>query len=140
MTRTPAAGGANWRNVMAGDSLRGMEDFADIPDRRTSADAVFDRLQDDIVSLRLLPGARMSEADIAARFGQLDCKPVASLADNCIDLHTLTGIPLDTTKFKYLSLIGSLMWSTLTRPEVASNSGRWCGTIYGSIHPCTLES
>jgi histone deacetylase 1/2 len=57
--------------------------------------------------------------DITARFGQLDCKPVTSPADSCTNLHTLTGDPLDTTKFNYLSLIGSIMWCTLTRPDVA---------------------
>ncbi len=37
--------------------------------RRTSADVVFDRLYDDIVSLELLPGTKLSEADVAIQFG-----------------------------------------------------------------------
>lgn len=37
--------------------------------RRTSVDDVFDYLQDQILTLRLKPGDRISEAEIAARFG-----------------------------------------------------------------------
>lgn len=46
-----------------------MVDFTNTIERRTSADAVFDTLYDEIISLRLLPGTKMSEADIAAQFG-----------------------------------------------------------------------
>lgn len=38
-------------------------------ERRTTIDAVFDELYDEIASLRLLPGAKLSEADIARQFG-----------------------------------------------------------------------
>ena len=38
-------------------------------ERRTTADLVFDHLFDAIVSLELLPGTKLSEADIAKRFG-----------------------------------------------------------------------
>lgn len=37
-------------------------------ERRTSADVVFDHLFEEIISLRMLPGTKISEADIAARF------------------------------------------------------------------------
>lgn len=40
-----------------------------IPERRTSADVVFESLYEQIMSLHLLPGARMSELDIAEQFG-----------------------------------------------------------------------
>jgi DNA-binding GntR family transcriptional regulator len=38
-------------------------------ERRTTADAVFERLYKEIVSLELLPGTKLSEADVAHRFG-----------------------------------------------------------------------
>lgn len=38
-------------------------------ERRTTADLVFDNLFDAIVSLELLPGTKLSEADIAKKFG-----------------------------------------------------------------------
>lgn len=46
-----------------------MIDAIDKVERRTSADVVFDQLYEEIVSLSLLPGARLSEADVARRFG-----------------------------------------------------------------------
>lgn len=46
-----------------------MNEVTEKMERRTSADVVFDRLYNDIVSLQLLPGARLSEADVARRFG-----------------------------------------------------------------------
>lgn len=36
--------------------------------RRTTADEIFDRLREDIISLHLPPGTKLSEADIANRF------------------------------------------------------------------------
>ena len=38
-------------------------------ERRTAIDAVYDVLHEEIVTLKLLPGAKLSEADIASRFG-----------------------------------------------------------------------
>ncbi|MEL6920239.1 MAG: GntR family transcriptional regulator, partial [Pseudomonadota bacterium] len=38
-------------------------------ERRTTADAVFDQLLDEIVSLSLTPGTKLSEVDVAKRFG-----------------------------------------------------------------------
>lgn len=44
-------------------------------ERRTSADIAFDYLQDEVLSLRLLPGTKISEAEIAAKLG-LSRQPV----------------------------------------------------------------
>ena len=38
-------------------------------ERRTSVDEIFDYLNDEILSLRLLPGDKLSEAEVATRFG-----------------------------------------------------------------------
>lgn len=38
-------------------------------ERRTSVDEIFDYLNDEILSLRLLPGDKLSEAEVAASFG-----------------------------------------------------------------------
>ncbi len=38
-------------------------------ERRTTVDVVYDELYDEITTLKLLPGAKLSEADIARRFG-----------------------------------------------------------------------
>ena len=59
-------------------------------------------------------------ADITARFGQLDCKPVHTPAEHSLDLSDTSGQPLDPANHDYLSLIGSLMWCSLTRPDVST--------------------
>ena len=46
-----------------------MQQIVDFPERRTTADAVFEQLRDEIVSLRLLPGTKLSEVEVARRFG-----------------------------------------------------------------------
>ncbi len=43
--------------------------IASLTERRTAADAVFETLYDQIVSLEIMPGTKMSEADIATQFG-----------------------------------------------------------------------
>ena len=46
-----------------------MRSKGDDRQRRTSADVVYEHLHSEIVSLALLPGAKLSEVDVAARFG-----------------------------------------------------------------------
>lgn len=46
-----------------------MMHTGDPTDRRTSADVVFDRLHEEIATLKLLPGAKLSETETAKRFG-----------------------------------------------------------------------
>jgi len=46
-----------------------MEPANKLPVRGTNVDLVFDHLYDEINTLGLLPGSKISEADIAARFG-----------------------------------------------------------------------
>lgn len=45
------------------------EQIAHLAERRTSTDIVYQYLYDEIVSVRLLPGDKISEAEIASRFG-----------------------------------------------------------------------
>ena len=59
-------------------------------------------------------------SDIAARFGQSDCRPVHTPADHSLELAATTGQPLNPDTHDYLSLIGSLMWCTITRPDVST--------------------
>lgn len=46
-----------------------MQSAIEISERRTTTDLVFDRLYEEIVSLTLLPGTKLSEVEIAKRFG-----------------------------------------------------------------------
>lgn len=43
--------------------------IAPLTERRTTADAVFDHLYDQIISLGILPGTKMSEAEVADQLG-----------------------------------------------------------------------
>jgi hypothetical protein len=63
--------------------------------------------------------------DIATKFDkQSDCKQVLTPADSQANLRELTGDPLDSSKYNYLSLVGSLMWATLTRPDICTAVSR----------------
>ena len=46
-----------------------MMQVTQLGERRTAVDDIFDYLHDEILSLRLRPGDKISEADIAAQFG-----------------------------------------------------------------------
>ena len=46
-----------------------MSEAVEILERRTATDVVFDTLHDEIVSLKLLPGSKLSEVDVSRRFG-----------------------------------------------------------------------
>ncbi len=46
-----------------------MQKMVQTIERRTTIDAVYDELYSEIASLKLLPGAKLSEADIARQFG-----------------------------------------------------------------------
>lgn len=46
-----------------------MQNLKTQPMRRTSTDQVFASLQEDILTLKLLPGTKMSEVEVAERFG-----------------------------------------------------------------------
>jgi len=43
--------------------------YAKVPSRKTNAAEVFQNLKEDIFSMRLLPGTKLSEADLAEKFG-----------------------------------------------------------------------
>jgi len=58
--------------------------------------------------------------DVAARFGQADSKPVHTPAEHSLDLANTAGQPLEPATHDYLALIGSLMWCSITRPDVAA--------------------
>ena len=46
-----------------------MAELAHLAERRTSTDVVYEYLYQEIVTLKLLPGAKISETEIAKRFG-----------------------------------------------------------------------
>ncbi len=80
-----------------------MDSRIDIQDRRTSADVVFDHLYEQIGSLQLLPGAKISEADIASKFG-VSRQPVRDAFSRLGNLDLLLIRPQKATVVKKFSL------------------------------------
>ena len=70
--------------------------------RRTSVDEVFDYLHAEITSLRLLPGDKISEAEIAARFG-VSRQPVRDAFSRLANLDLLLIRPQRATEVKRFS-------------------------------------
>lgn len=64
--------------------------------RRTTADAVFDALHKDILSLKILPGTKLSEADVARRLG-VSRQPVRDAFNRLSNLDLLLIRPQKAT-------------------------------------------
>lgn len=71
-------------------------------DRRTSVDEVFDHLFSEISSLRMLPGDKISEAEIAAQFG-ISRQPVRDAFSRLGTLDMLIVRPQRATEVKRFS-------------------------------------
>lgn len=80
-----------------------MPDRIDIEDRPTLASRVFDTLYDDIASLRLLPGTKLSEAEVARRFG-VSPQPVRDAFHRLSSLDLLLVRPQRASKVRGFSL------------------------------------
>ncbi|MEM7642239.1 MAG: GntR family transcriptional regulator [Pseudomonadota bacterium] len=80
-----------------------MDVLTGIVDRRTSADVVFDHLYDQIVRLELLPGTKMSEIEVAKRFG-LSRQPVRDAFSRLSNLGLLLQRPQRSTIVRHFSL------------------------------------
>ncbi len=73
-----------------------------IRDRRTSVDEIFEHLYDEISSLRLRPGDKISEADIAAQFN-VSRQPVRDAFSRLENLDLLLIRPQRATEVKRFS-------------------------------------
>jgi DNA-binding GntR family transcriptional regulator len=71
--------------------------------RRTSVDEVFDHLHDQILSLELKPGDRISEAEIAASFG-VSRQPVRDAFSKLANLDMLLIRPQRATEVRRFSM------------------------------------
>lgn len=71
--------------------------------RRTTTDAVFDQLHEEIASLKLLPGAKLSESDIAQRFG-VSRQPVRDAFNRLENLDLLLIRPQRATEVRGFSM------------------------------------
>lgn len=71
--------------------------------RRTTTDDVFDQLYEELVSLRLLPGTKLSEADVAKRFG-VSRQPVREAFSRLEGLDLLLIRPQRATEVRGFSM------------------------------------
>lgn len=80
-----------------------MRETAQLRDRRTSVDVVFDHLYDEIASLKLRPGDKISEAEIAGQFN-ISRQPVRDAFSRLDNLGLLLIRPQRATEVKRFSL------------------------------------
>jgi len=92
-----------------------MEIVEQVEERRTSADVVFDYLLQQISSLELMPGTKISEAEIASRFG-VSRQPVRDAFSRLDNLDLLLIRPQKATVVKKFSraAIGSARFARLS--------------------------
>lgn len=80
-----------------------MLETADIIERRTTTDEVFDRLHEEIVTLKLLPGTKLSEVEVARRFG-VSRQPVRDAFNRLNNLDLLLIRPQKATEVRGFSI------------------------------------
>ncbi len=100
-------------------------------ERRTSADVVFDGLYQEIISLRMLPGTKISEADVAAQFG-VSRQPVRDAFSRLGNLGFLWIRPQKATevqRFSEAAITSARFIRAAIEVEVVSlAASRWDGT------------
>ncbi|MBX2883165.1 MAG: GntR family transcriptional regulator [Granulosicoccus sp.] len=79
-----------------------MHELSKDLERRTATDVVFEHLQDEILSLRLLPGAKLSEVETAQKFG-VSRQPVRDAFNRLCHLNLLLIRPQKATLVRGIS-------------------------------------
>ncbi len=98
-------------------------------ERRTGVDAVFEYLYDEIVSMRLLPGTKISEAEIAKMFG-ISRQPVRDAFSRLENLDLLMIRPQKATevkRFSSLAITTARFVRAAVETEVLRRASRICG-------------
>ncbi|MBM2576280.1 GntR family transcriptional regulator [Jannaschia sp. Os4] len=107
--------------------------------RRTSADIVFERLYADIMSLRLMPGAKMSEVEVAERFG-VSRQPVRDAFARLGKLDLLLVRPQRATRVRRFSHAGiaaaRFVRLALELETVGRATARWDGAMVDRFADC----
>ncbi len=80
-----------------------MLNLAESLQRRTTADVVFDHLHEEIATLTILPGTKLSESDIAQRFG-VSRQPVRDAFNRLENLDLLLIRPQRATEVRGFSM------------------------------------
>lgn len=75
----------------------------DMDDRRSAADIVFEKLYGDIISLKLMPGAKLSEMEVAKNFG-VSPQPVRTAFHRLSNSDLLLVRPQRATRVRGFSI------------------------------------
>ena len=114
-----------------------MQEVADIFERRTTTDVVFDQLHDEIVSLKLLPGTKLSEAEVARRFG-VSRQPVRDAFNRLDNLDLLLIRPQKATEVRGFS-IDRIGLARFVRLAVELEVIRHACSVWNTSHAERLE-
>ena len=115
-----------------------MPSVSQIRDRRTSVEIVFEHLRDEISSLKLLPGDKISEADIAAQFG-ISRQPVRDAFSRLENLDLLLIRPQRATEVKRFSM-REIVKSRFVRASVESEVLRRAATECDAVGASQLDA
>ena len=105
-----------------------MVQVTQISERRTTVDDIFDHLHEEISSLNLRPGDKISEADVAARFG-VSRQPVRDAFSRLANLDLLLIRPQRATEVKRFSMreiVKSRFVRAAVEMEVLRRAARLC--------------
>lgn len=80
-----------------------MQELVNSIERRTTTDVVFERLLEEIVTLRMLPGTKLSEVEVAKRFG-VSRQPVRDAFNRLENLELLLIRPQKATEVRGFSM------------------------------------
>ena len=109
-----------------------MDHRMQLIERQTSADVVFNYLYNEIVSLRLLPGAKISEAEIANKF-EVSRQPVREAFSRLGNMELLNIRPQRATevkRFSYQSIQTARFVRAAVEIEVLRQAVReWDGSV-----------
>lgn len=106
-----------------------MEQSLKVTGRRTSVEAVFDYLYEQIVSMKLLPGTKISEAEIAALF-DISRQPVRDAFSRLANLDLLLIRPQKATEvrgFSSTAITTARFVRESVESEVLRRAARACG-------------
>lgn len=110
-------------------------------DRRTSVEQIYEYLSDEINSMRLRPGDRISEAEIAAKFG-VSRQPVRDAFTRLANLDLLLIRPQRATEVKRFSLRDvekSRFVRAAVEAEVLRRAARLCDASGAAVLDACLD-
>lgn len=111
-------------------------------ERRTAADVVYDTLFQEIVSLRMLPGTKISEAEVAARFG-VSRQPVRDAFSRLGNIGLLLIRPQKATevqKFHNATIISARFIRAAIEVEVTARAARAWDSTYAAAFDKNLSA